>query len=151
MILVTQEMPDPARYEFNLIIMQTNIGVSINDALSRLAQRMPSQEVEMMTRAIIMQTQTGGNLGKTLDSLAETIKQRRRIFRKVKAITAESRGSAIILAALPVLTFCAIMALVPGFREPTFHTKVGQMGLLASFVLESIGGLILYKITLFKV
>lgn len=151
MILVTQEMPDPARYEFNLVVMQTNIGVSVNDALGRLAQRMPGQETEMMTRAIITQTQTGGNLGKTLDSLAETIKQRRRIFRKVKALTAESRGSAFILGALPPLTFLSIMGLVPDFREPMFHSHIGHMGLAIAGALEVVGAFVLYQITRFKV
>jgi tight adherence protein B len=151
LVLVTEEMPDPARYEFHLLLMQTNIGVSLNDALTRLAQRMPSQETDMMTRTIIMQTQTGGNLGKTLDNLSDTIKERRRIFRKVKAITAEARGSAWILGLLPVMVFGVIMLTVPAFRGPTFNTKPGQIGMLIAFTLEGFGAYVLYRLTLFKV
>jgi tight adherence protein B len=151
MIMVTEEMPDPARYEFHLTVMQTNIGMSINDALARLAQRMPSQELEMMTKAIAVQTQTGGNLGKTLDHLAETIKDRRKLFRKVKSITAEGRASAMVIGALPVLVSIAILVMQPQMRASLLGTDVGHIFLALAIGLESLGIFVLTRILNFVV
>jgi tight adherence protein B len=151
LVLVTEEAAEPSRYEFKLLIVQTNVGVSMTDALNRLAQRMPSPEVQMFTRTIIMQASTGGNLAKVLDSLCDTIKERRRIFRKVKTITSEARGSAYILGALPLLSFVLIMFTLPDFRGPALHSKIGLEIIGGGMVLEVLCGLSLYKLTQFRV
>ena len=72
--IVIEELPDPARYEFLRVIGQTNIGVSILDAMDDLAERMPSNETLMMARVIRMQSQTGGDLARVLEQLAERSK-----------------------------------------------------------------------------
>jgi tight adherence protein B len=151
LIMVTEEMPDPARHEFNLTLMQTNIGMSLNDALARLAQRMPSQELDMLTKAIAVQTQTGGNLGKTLDHLAATIKDRRRLFRKVRSITSEGRASASVIGALPVLVAAAIMIMQPDMRSSLLGTDKGHIFLGIAIALESLGVFVLTRILKFVV
>ena len=75
--IVIEEMPDPARHEYMRVVGQTNIGVTVYDALDNLAVRMPGNETLMMARAIRIQSQTGGDLGKILEHLANTIKERR--------------------------------------------------------------------------
>ena len=150
-IMVTEEMPDPVKYEFNLTIMQTNIGMSINDALARLATRMPSQEIQMFAKAISVQSQTGGNLGKTLDHLASTIKDRRKLFRKVKAITAESRAGAIVIGSLPVVVSVILMMTQPEMRENVLGTDKGHVVIAIACVLEASGLFALWRILSFKV
>ncbi len=151
MIMVTEEMPDPARHEFNLVLLQTNIGMGINDALERLAIRMPGHEITMMTKSIAIQTQTGGNLGKTLDHLATTIKERRKLYRKVKAITSEATGSAYVIGALPIAVGGVVMAIQPTVRDTLIQTPGGHNVLAIALILEGLGIFSLWKLLQFKV
>ena len=137
--MVIEEMPDPARYEYMRVIGQTNIGVSVYDALDSLAQRMPGNETMMMARAIRIQSQTGGDLGKILEHLANTIKDRRRIQRKIKAMTAEGRASAGILSALPPFLTIFISITEPSMGHALWFTTVGHVSLLIVVVLVILG------------
>jgi tight adherence protein B len=141
MIVVVSEMPDPIRVEFNRVLNQTSIGVSIYDALDQFNERMPSPEMLMLTRSIRIQSKTGGNLGRTLETLAETIKQRRRIDRKVRAVTSEARYSSYVIGALPLVVLAFIMAVEPDMRDALIHTWLGKLAIAASLVLD---GLALY-------
>ncbi len=127
LLTVVSDMPDPARIEFSRVLSQTQIGVSIYDALDQLADRMPSSEIAMMTRAIRIQSGTGGNLGKVLENLAETIKQRRKLNRKIAAMTSEARFTKYIISALPIGVGAFIMATQPAMREGLLFTLVGRI------------------------
>jgi tight adherence protein B len=144
--IVIEEMPDPARHEYMRVVGQTNIGVSVYDALDNLAVRMPSNETLMMSRAIRIQSQTGGDLGKILEHLANTIKERRRIQRKIRALTAEGRASAAILAVLPPF-LCGFISLTEhDMGHALFFTTPGHVALMIVFFLEVCGILSLMKI-----
>jgi tight adherence protein B len=134
LVVVVSEMPDPMRIEFNRVLSQTSIGVSVYDALDKLNERMPSAEMMMLTKAIRIQAKTGGNLGKVLETLAETIKQRRRIDRKVATLTSEARASSYVMTALPVFVGIFIMGFEPPMRDSLLGTFLGRMFLLGSVV-----------------
>lgn len=137
--IVIDEMPDPARYEYMRVVGQTNIGVSVYDALDNLAKRMPSHETMMMARAIRIQSQTGGDLAKILEHLAETIKERRRIQRKIQALTAEGRASAGILSALPPFLAGFISLTEPPMGHALMFTFPGHIALGIVCILEGLG------------
>jgi tight adherence protein B len=144
--VVIEEMSDPARHEYMRIVGQTNIGMSVHDALDDLAERMPSNETMMMARAIRIQSQTGGDLGKILEHLADTIKERRRIQRKINAMTAEGRASALILALLPPLLAVFIVLTQPTMGHALLSTGMGHIVLVIVVILEILGVLTLLKI-----
>ncbi len=150
-VIVIEEMEDPARTEFMTVVGQTNIGIPIYDALDRLAERMPSSEIIMMVRAIRIQSQTGGNLGKVLDNLASTIKDRRRIARKVKALSAEARMSGWVITALPILVGLFILVAEPHMRDSLLRTKIGHVVMLIVVLLEGLGGFVLSRMMKFRV
>ncbi len=137
--MVIEEMPNPAKYEYMRVIGQTNIGVSIYDALDNLSKRMPSNETMMMARAMRIQSQTGGDLGKILEHLANTIKERRRIQRKISALTAEGRASAMILSGLPPFLGGFISLTEPSMGHALFFTAPGHVALGIVCVLEGLG------------
>jgi len=137
--VVIEEMPDPAKHEYMRVVGQTNIGVSVYDALDSLSKRMPSSETMMMARAIRIQSQTGGDLGKILEQLANTIKERRRIQRKIRALTAEGRASAGILSALPPFLSFFISLTEPAMGHALFFTFPGHIALGIVAVLEGLG------------
>jgi tight adherence protein B len=139
LLIVVEQSPDPARNEFMRVIGQTNIGVSIYDALDTLASRLASNEMTMLTRAIRLQSQTGGNLAKVLEQLASTIKERRRLHRKIRAITSEGRATGGIIAALPVAVGTMILATNPNMRDAMFNTHIGNMALGLAVLLEGTG------------
>ncbi len=143
--MVIEEMPDPAKYEYMRVIGQTNIGVSVYDALDALSKRMPSHETMMMARAIRIQSQTGGDLGRILEHLANTIKERRRIQRKIKALTAEGRASAAILAALPPFLAVFISLTQPAMGSALWFTMPGHIALGIVAILEALGVFFLMK------
>ncbi|MBV8332194.1 MAG: type II secretion system F family protein [Candidatus Eremiobacteraeota bacterium] len=139
MVVVVSEMPDPIRGEFNRVLNQTSIGVSIYDALDSFNERMPSQEMLMLTRAIRILSKTGGNLGKTLETLAETIKQRRRIDRKVRALTAEARASGFVMTALPIVVLLFIIAFEPQMRDDLLGSNFGRLMVVGALGLCGLG------------
>jgi tight adherence protein B len=143
LVMVVEQSPDPARNEFMKVIGQTNIGLSMYDALDQLAERLPSNEMTMLTRAIRLQSQTGGNLAKVLEQLASTIKERRRLQRKIKAITSEGRATAAVISALPVGVGVMINLTNPNMREAMLGTDIGHIALATACVLEGVGVFIL--------
>ncbi len=143
LVMVVEQSPDPARHEFMKVIGQTNIGLSMYDALDQLAERLPSNEMTMLTRAIRLQSQTGGNLAKVLEQLASTIKERRRLQRKIRAITSEGRATAGVISALPVGVGIMINLTNPSMRDAMLTTQVGHIALATACVLEGAGIFIL--------
>jgi tight adherence protein B len=139
MIVVVSEMPDPIRVEFNKVLNQTSIGISIYDALDTFNERMPSAEMLMLTRAIRIQSKTGGNLSKMLETLAETIKQRRRIDRKVAAMTSEARSSSYVMSGLPIGLLIFIAAFQPEMRGDLFGTWFGRAMVIAALSFIGLG------------
>jgi tight adherence protein B len=150
-VLVTENLEDPARTEFLRVFAQTNIGVSLDDALAALAQRMPSEELAMMVSAIAVQSQTGGNLAKIFDHLAATIKGRRGVRRKIRALTGEAVAGAWVLGSLPVLTGLFIIGTQATMRAAMFTTTIGHIGTIVFVILEALGVFTLTRLMAFDV
>jgi len=150
-ILVTEEVPDPARREFMRVIGRTNIGVSITDALDDLTRSMPCNEMQMFSRVVKVQQQTGGDLAKVLEKLAATIRDRRRVFRKMNALTSQGRFGAGIIGALPILVGGFVVMTQPSMGAALMHTSPGHIAVGLFTVLEGLAIFSLNKILQFDV
>ncbi|MBC5811683.1 MAG: type II secretion system F family protein [Candidatus Eremiobacteraeota bacterium] len=150
-ILVTEEVPDPARREFMRVIGRTNIGISVLDALDELAKSMPSNEMIMFARAVRVQQQTGGDLARVLETLAATIRDRRRVFRKMSALTAQGRFGAFIIGAMPIGIGLFVLGTQPGMANALLHTTPGLICLATVGVLEGLAIFTLSRILQFDV
>ena len=148
--MVIEEMHDPARYEYMRVVGQTNIGVSVYDALDFLSKRMPSHETMMMARAIRIQSQTGGDLGKLLTRVADTLRSRRTLIRKLRTLTAEGRISAWIILALPIFIGAFIVIVQPRMGHALLFTSIGQWSLVIAVGLELAALISLRKIMEFS-
>lgn len=104
---VAQEAPEPTRSAFRTSVREMGLGAPLEQALERLSQRYPSQDMELLVASISVQYQVGGNLTKVLDLIAETLRERQRILGDINSLTATQRYSAYLLSALPV--FVGIM------------------------------------------
>ncbi len=146
LIMVADELPDPARREFRRVIGRCNIGIPMIDAIDEMAKTIPGSEIQMFARVIRVQQQTGGDLAMILESLAATIRDRRRIRRKISSLTAQGRFGAAIIGALPLLVGGFVVSTQVAMRDALLHTTPG-LGMLAGVgVLEAVGIFTLIKI-----
>ncbi len=134
--LVAEELQNPARHEFQRMMGQTNIGISPYDALDDLAERLPSGETLMLSRVVRIQSQTGGNLATILEQLAGTIKERRRMARKIASLTAEGRMGALVLESLPLGVGVFLIATQHDLAVGLLTTAIGHYTLMAVGILE---------------
>ncbi|HHL4083422.1 type II secretion system F family protein [Burkholderia sola] len=109
--MVGDEFSEPMGGEFRVTFDEVNYGVSLHDALMNLATRVPVQDLRYFVIAVLIQRETGGNLAELLDSIAGLIRERFKLFDKVRVLSAEGRLSAWILGLLPFGT-AAVMALL---------------------------------------
>ncbi|MFY9738953.1 MAG: type II secretion system F family protein, partial [Candidatus Cybelea sp.] len=127
----------PASYEFRRVIGQTTIGVSMLDAIDDLARRMPNNETLMVARVFRVQSQTGGDLARILDQLAETIKGRRQVYRKIGTLTAEGKMSAWVLMAIPLGLGLYLGTSQDTMGHALLYTPIGHIPLLVVAGLET--------------
>ncbi|MEM7744871.1 MAG: type II secretion system F family protein [Pseudomonadota bacterium] len=117
--IVAREMPDPLGTEFGLIADEATYGMAVNEALERLAERVPVQDLRFLAIAVTIQASSGGNMAEILDGLAKVIRARFKLFRKVRAITAEARFSGWILSIFPIIALLGVQ-----FVDPNYYTRV---------------------------
>ena len=126
----------PINGVFSNIADQTNIGVSISDALDASSSRIGLPDFRFFAVAIVLQSTTGGNMVSTLERLSEIIRKRRAVRKKAKAVTAEVRFAAYILGALPFLTVGALLVIQPDYLDVLFADPRGHvvMGMAAGLL-----------------
>lgn len=140
---VARELSSPSREEFGQVVSNIAIGQSTDQALFGLAERSGLAEYYFFAVTVGLQAQSGGNLGETIENLADMVRRRVALAGKVKAMTSEARTSAIILSALPIAVGGVITLLKPGHMDPLFQTDFGFRLLLIGGVLLAIGLLII--------
>jgi tight adherence protein B len=136
----------PASEEFTRVLGEERLGRPLHEAIAAMCERIGSPDLDYVATAINVQAQAGGSLATLFDTLSETVRERQRHARKVRALTSMGRTSATILIALP-FGLATLMTLInPGYMAPFYKTSTGQF--LIGFCLTSmaIGGLVLKKI-----
>lgn len=136
---VAQEATDPAASEFARALNEARLGGSIDDALEAMANRLDSEDFHWVVIAVTIQRQVGGNLAEVLETVAETIRERERLRRHVKGLSAEGRLSAWILILLPFAVAGYIMVVNPRYMESLFGTTGGLIAILIMLILMGIG------------
>lgn len=123
---LAREAPEPARAEFRRVLLETRVGRDPGDALSAVADRMGSDDFTWVVGAIEINREVGGDLPATIDSVADTIRERQRVHRQIKALTAEGRISGYVLTGLP-----PVLALVMAAVNPGYFSRLASGGGLA--------------------
>jgi tight adherence protein B len=118
--LVVRETQPPMSTEFSRVIREVNLGLPFEQALSNMVRRVRSEDLELMTTAITIQHQVGGNLAEILDSIAFTIRERNRIKGEIRVLTAQTRMSGYVVALLPVFLMGGLSVIAPDFMSPMF-------------------------------
>ena len=129
---VSSEAADPTGREFSRAITETRLGRSPSDSLKDVADRMESKDFDWAVLAINIQREVGGNLAEVLQTAAETMVERNRLRREMKALTAEGRISAMVLGALPIFLFIFLYFTNRVYLEPLLTTFKGIMALVGA-------------------
>jgi tight adherence protein B len=120
--IVAKEIPDPLGSEFGLIGDEAAYGRDVSESLKALAERMDMQDLRFLAVAVTIQQQSGGNLAEILEGLAKVIRARFKLFRRVKAITAEAKWSGMFLSAFPIAALVMISVLKPDYYDGVKET-----------------------------
>ena len=144
---VASENRYPISFEFTLLTHEIRLGVQFDTALRKMADRLESQDFELVAVAIITARQTGGELTSVLEELAGVIRERMRITQRVRALTSQGRMQAWLIASVPFLLMFAMMHLAPDLMDAFFGSIVGIVILLAVIIMVVCGFLWIRKIT----
>ena len=137
----------PISFEFTLLMQELRLGVQFDAALRKMADRLGSQDFELVAVAIITARQTGGELTSVLEELAGVIRERMRIMQRVRALTSQGRMQAWLIASVPFVLMFAMMRLAPDLMDAFFGSIAGVVVLLAVVVMVVCGFLWIRKIT----
>lgn len=149
--MVAKEMASPIRTEFARVIQEINLGLTTEDALIRLTERVPSPDLDLVITAMLIQRQIGGNLSEILDNISQTIRERIRIKGEVKALTAQGRLSGLIIGILPVGIGAFLLLVNPDYIMELFIDSRGRLLLVYAVIAELIALLIIRKIITIRV
>jgi tight adherence protein B len=121
---VSREMADPLASELGIIADEAAYGRDISEAIRAMAERLDIQDLRFLAVAVGIQQKSGGNLAEILQGLAEVIRARFKLFRKVKAITAEAKWSGMFLSFFPILCLIGINVMQPDYYSEVMDSPV---------------------------
>ncbi len=125
--MVADNMEAPVSTEFRQVTDEVALGMSMEQALARLAQRVDEPDIQFFVVVLNVQAETGGNLAEIISNLSGIIRKRKQLRQKIRAMTSEGRASAWVLGALPVLVFLSISYTSPDHMQPLYNTLIGNM------------------------
>jgi tight adherence protein B len=149
--MVGREMRDPIGSEFGIVTDEITYGADLETAMRNLYARIGSDDLPLFVTAVAIQGSTGGNLGEILQNLSGVIRQRFKMRRKIRALAAEGRASAMILSALPIGIFLVILWLVPDFYGAVWHIPLTKELVGGAAVWMAVGNLVMFKMVNFKI
>jgi tight adherence protein B len=148
--MVAREMKDPIGSEFGIISDEITYGADLETALRNLYFRIGQDDLPLFVTAVAIQGSTGGNLGEILENLSGVIRQRFKMRRKIRALAAEGRASALILSSLPIVMFLVIQFVSPDFYAGIWEEDLTKKALVVAGTWMGIGNLIMYRMVNFR-
>ena len=136
----------PIAEEFAILQQQLRIGMTFEAALDSMSQRVGSEDLTLVTTAILISRKTGGNVTEIFDKISNTIRGRMRVERKVRTLTAQGRLQGLIVSLMPILLGTAMTIIKPKMMIPFFTSMVGVISLVAMTVLITLGWMMIRKI-----
>ena len=145
MKMAADEFDDPLGPEFEETINEINFGVNVPDALKNLAERVNCADLKFFVISVILQRETGGNLAEIIESLAYIIRERFKLYGKIRTLAAEGKISAIILGSLPFIIIIALHLTSPAYIRVLFTDPAGKIILGISAFMMALGILVMKK------
>ncbi|PBB94784.1 type II secretion system F family protein [Mesorhizobium sp. WSM3862] len=147
--LVAREMPDPLGTEFGIVSDEVTFGLSLEQAVRKLSERVGFEGLHLLSVSLSIQTKTGGNLTEILSNLSSVLRERRKLRLKIRALSAEGRMSAWIISLFPVFMFCILMLIAPSYYGDVWNSPLLMPVFLIFGLWALLGDFIMYRMVNF--
>lgn len=137
--LVSREMPPPIGTVFGRVVNEIGLGRLTDDALRRMAGRVPLEDIRLFTDSVLTLRETGGNLSETFAVIAETVVERKKVQGRIKTVTTQGVSQGVIICAMPIALMLMFSVIDENYLAPFFTTPLGWVMLAAVFILDAVG------------
>jgi tight adherence protein B len=148
---VVENLGNPMSQEFNLALSQMRLGMSLEETLVDLSERIPRPDVQMFVTSVNILKETGGNLAETFQTITTTVRERQKVEKKIQALTAQGITQGVIITLVPFFLMITIFFFQPDYIMPMFNTTLGIVFLFVMLVFQIIGAIAIKKIVTIKV
>jgi tight adherence protein B len=148
--LISEELGDPVRTMFTAICQQHAMGLKLEEAINRVADSSPSQDVKLFATAVTIQLRSGGNLAEVMERLADVVRDRVRVGRRARVLTAQTQFSKRVLIGLPVVLFLILELVNPQYLRPLLETPLGHIMMLIGVVSLTLGAFVMNRLAVLK-
>lgn len=147
--IIANEAREPVKSEFRRVIEQQALGISVPEALQKMALRVPATETNFFAIVIEIQSKAGGNLSEAVGNLSKTVRERKKMRSKIGAMSMEALASAAIIGVVPFLVTAALYVSSPNYIGLLFSTNHGRIVTLIGLAWMAIGGFVMKKMISF--
>jgi len=151
MKLAADEFDDPLGTEFSITLDEINFGLGVSDALKNLVHRVECQDLNFFVVAVILQRETGGNLAEIMENIAYLIRERYKLYGKVRTLAAEGKLSMYVLLALPFFIIGALFIMNPAYIKILFIEPAGRIMCAVALFMMIIGAIVMNRMVDIKV
>lgn len=151
MDMVREELPDPVSQEFALVMSEQRLGVPLEDALLNLEERINTEDLQIMVTSINILRQSGGNLSETFDTIAHTIRERRKVQGRIKTLTAQGISQGVIIVVLPFVLGFVLYLMDSELISRLWTTGLGWGMLAVMLGLQALGAFLIKRIVTIEV
>jgi tight adherence protein B len=144
---LVREMQPPLSQEFELFMREQKIGVDFTKSLEHMEKRLPIQDFAMLSSALRINREIGGNLAEIIESLGDTLRKKHQMEGKIQSLTAQGKLQGIVMTGLPVLLGVLLYFLEPKSMAMLWSTWYGYITLAVIIVMEIVGYVFIRKIT----
>jgi tight adherence protein B len=151
MHIAASEAKDPVGLEFSLVLDKMQMGIPLAEAIQNMPKRVPLQETNFLAIVIAIQAQAGGSLSDALNNLSKTLRQRKEMKGKIRAVSQEAKSSAAIIGSLPFFVTIMLYLVAPSYIRLLVDTDIGLILIAIGFIWMSLGILVMRKMIDFKI
>ena len=143
--VVAEEMPRPAGEEFGLVLKETRMGLTLDQAMAHLKERMPLDDVALFNAAVLVSRQTGGDITAIFSRLVETLRERKKIRERIKTLTFMAKMQGIVMAMLPVMFSVAVYSMDRSHFNFFLEDPTGKLLLMGVIAMQVFGALLFMR------
>ena len=148
---VIKGYPGPLAKEFGLVLNKMQLGQNLEESFEEMAERVNRPDIDILVSTVNILKETGGNLAETFFVMSETLRERQKMEKKIKALTAQGMMQAKIVSVLPVLLIAIFYVMDKNYISPLIFKPLGWACLIVVLVLILVGGFVMRKMVEIKV